>query len=284
MSVRRGLASLELAGIAVEALSVGGLETCICLPGLKLAFDVGLCPPEVVSRDTILFTHGHLDHMGGAAYHAATRSLRNMRPPTYLMPRGLTHDFERMLDGWRSLDHSELAHRTVGIDPGEEHVLRPDLVARPFRTSHTVLSQGYVLFTRRKKLRVEYAGLPGPEIKRLRVEQEVDVSEEIEEPLVAFSGDARLDFLEREEAVRRARLLILETTFLDGSVSVEECRAKGHVHLDEVIARAELFANRAILMTHFSPRYRAREVRSLLELRLPAGLRGRVTPLLAGLG
>ena len=51
--------------------------------------------------------------------------------------------------------------------------------------------------------------------------------------------------------------MILECTFLDDRVSVAECRAKGHVHLDEIVERADLFENEAILLTHFSARYSA---------------------------
>ena len=67
---------LEIAGHELLALSVGGLETCHYFPRLKLAFDIGRCPEEVVNCPTVLFTHAHMDHMGGVAYHTATRALR----------------------------------------------------------------------------------------------------------------------------------------------------------------------------------------------------------------
>ena len=35
---------MDLGGVNIEAISVGGLETCIQLPGAKLAFDIGRCP------------------------------------------------------------------------------------------------------------------------------------------------------------------------------------------------------------------------------------------------
>ena len=82
--------------------------------------------------------------------------------------------------------------------------------------------------------------------------------------------------------MRTARLLILESTFVDDRVSVAECRAKGHVHLSEVAERAELFENEAILLTHFSPRYKRAEILAALDATLPTGLRERVTPLLVG--
>ena len=80
--------------------------------------------------------------------------------------------------------------------------------------------------------------------------------------------------------MRTAKLLILEVTFLDDQVSVEKARSTGHVHLDEVCERADLFENEALLFSHISRRYRAREVREILARRLPASLADRVVPLL----
>jgi hypothetical protein len=41
---------LTLAGIDVDGISIGGLETCIDLPGLKVAFDMGRAPDFAVAR------------------------------------------------------------------------------------------------------------------------------------------------------------------------------------------------------------------------------------------
>jgi ribonuclease Z len=75
--------------------------------------------------------------------------------------------------------------------------------------------------------------------------------------------------VEREEVVRKARVLVIEVTFVDERVSVEQCRSKGHVHLFEVVERAELFRNEALLFTHFSARYSAAEIVAALDRSLP---------------
>jgi ribonuclease Z len=269
---------LRLAGHALEALSVGGLETAIALPELKLAFDIGRCPLEAVLRETVLFTHGHMDHMGGVAYHAATRTLRHMRAPTYVIPPAYAADFEALFEVWKRLDRSTVEHRMVTIGPGEEHALPGGLLVRPFRTYHTAPSQGYALVARREKLRAELAHLSGPEIARRRKAGEA-VTQTVETVEVAYCGDTMVEVLEREPLARAARLLILETTFVDDRVSVAESRGKGHIHLYELAERAELLANEAILLHHFSARFRAEEIVAALERVLPAELRARVTPL-----
>lgn len=43
------------------------------LPRCKLALDIGRCPQPSVYQQTVLITHGHLDHIGGVTFHAASR-------------------------------------------------------------------------------------------------------------------------------------------------------------------------------------------------------------------
>jgi len=273
---------LTLAGIDVDGISIGGLETCIDLPGFKVAFDIGRAPDFAVVRETILFTHAHMDHMGGVAWHCATRSLRHMKPPTYLVPRENAEAFEELFRAWRKLDRSTLPHATIAIGPGEEHALAPKRIVRPFRSPHRAPCQGYSIWTSKRKLKPELAGLAQEEIQRIVQREHADVSTEVQMPEVAFTGDALIEVVEQEEVVRTARLLIMEVTFLDERVSVADCRAKGHIHLDEVIERAQLFQNEALLFTHFSERYTRQEIAAILDRRLPESLRARVTPLLAG--
>ena len=94
---------------------------------------------------------------------------------------------------------------------------------------------------------------------------------------MAYLGDTLLDVIDEEPVVRQAKLLIMEVTFLDDRVSVEACRGKGHIHLHEILAQPERLANNAILFVHFSARYTFREIREIVDERLPPGLRERVT-------
>lgn len=270
---------LELAGLALDAISVGGIETCIGLPGLGLSFDLGRTPDSAVGRATVLFTHAHMDHMGGVAWHCATRALRGMAPPTYVLGPEDAPAFADLLAVWQRLDRSAMPHQQVLIGPGDSWALSPQWQVRPFRAPHVVPCQGYALWHQKKKLRPEFQGLPGPEIERLR-RTGVAVTQVVEAAEVAFCGDTRIEVVEREEVVRRARLLILECTFVDDEVTVAEARSMGHVHLYEIAERAALFHNEVVLLTHFSPRFRRERILAALDQRLPAELRRRVVPLL----
>jgi ribonuclease Z len=253
------------------------------MPRWKLAFDVGRAPEGVLNCPLVCFTHAHMDHMGGVAYHTATRALRRQRPPTYVVPRVHAEDFERLFEVWRRLDRSEMPHRTVPLGPGEEHALPNQMLLRPFRSPHSAPCQGYGIWSRREKLLPAFRDLPGEELGRLRRAGET-LTRVLETPELAFTGDTLVDVLEREEVVRTARVLILECTFVDDRVSVADCRAKGHVHLYELAERAELLRNEAVLLTHFSARYRAHEIVAALDHHLPPDLRRRVVPLLGAHG
>lgn len=267
---------LTLAGIPVDAISVGGLETCIQLPSYNLAFDIGRCPRSAVGRERVLFTHAHIDHLGGVVQHAATRNLMGMSPPTYVLQPHLIPHVEALFEVWRRLDGSELPCALVPLSPGESLPLWPGVDARPFRSPHRIACQGYALWRTRRRLRPELQGRPEREIRARRLAGE-EVAIPVSLPEVAFTGDALIEVVEHEPAVRQARLLIMEVTFLDDRVSVAQTRSKGHIHLDEVIARADLFENQAILFTHLSSRYTDAEARQIVADRLPASLKDRVT-------
>ena len=53
----------QLAGINVDAISLGGLRTCIQLPAFDSALDMGCCPDSAVHRKQVLFTHAHMDQV-----------------------------------------------------------------------------------------------------------------------------------------------------------------------------------------------------------------------------
>ena len=55
--------ALEVDGFSIEGVSVGGQETCVMLPALKLAFDIGRCPERAVYQDILFITHAHMDHI-----------------------------------------------------------------------------------------------------------------------------------------------------------------------------------------------------------------------------
>ena len=161
--------------------------------------------------------------------------------------------------------------------PGDEIELRGDLRVRAVRTFHPVPSLAYIITRRISKLRPEFRGLPGPEIaaRRRAGESMTDHEDRLE---LAYATDTLVSVLDHAPDLLRARVLIMECTFLDTRKTLEAARAGCHIHLDEIIERADRFANDHVVMMHISQLYRPDEVASILDARLPPSLRAKVIP------
>ncbi|KAF7808499.1 tRNase Z TRZ1 isoform X1 [Senna tora] len=344
-SLTKKAKDLNIEGYPIEGLSIGGHETCIIFPSLSVAFDIGRCPLRAVSQDFLLISHAHMDHIGGLPMYVATRGLYRMKPPTIIVPTLVKEDVEKLFEVHRKMDHSELKHNLIGLDIGEEFYLRKDLKVKAFKTYHVIPSQGYILYSVRKKLKQEYLGLPSNEIKNLKLSG-VEITYTLEEPVIAFTGDTMADFIVDDSNIDalRARILVMEfyitgtdhglplirnshillmwikwigdeehigsitldfpidctkseflgvleqirhgtlnthCTFVNDSITVEHARDYGHTHLSEIIKHAGMLQNQAILLIHFSARYREEEIQQAIAA-LPPSLAGRTFALTEG--
>jgi ribonuclease Z len=258
--------------MALQGVSVAGVETCIEVPELRLVLDMGRCTRTAILQPLVLLSHGHLDHMGAIAQHAARRAMMHMGETTYVVPAAVAEDVEQLFNAAGRLDGQVIPRRVVPLEPGQEFALGKQRFVRPFQTFHRVASQGYTVWERRHRLRAEFRGLPGERLGQLR-KQGVAIEDVYEAPLLSFTGDTRIDVLERTPELQHTETLVMESTFLDDLVSVEEARSTGHIHLDEVLARAELLPRSNVVLSHFSARYRDEDVRRIIGERLPEELR-----------
>ena len=256
----------------LEGLSVAGVETCIEVPSLRLVLDMGRCTRTAIHQPLVLVSHGHLDHIGAIAQHAARRSMMHLGESTYVVPAAVADDVEGLFNAAGRLDGQVIPRRVMPLAPGESFQISKDRWVRPFETYHRVPSQGYTVWERRHRLRNEFRGLPGAELGDLR-KRGVEIEEAREVPLLSFTGDTRIEVLERTPELQRTETLVMESTFLDELVSVAEARATGHIHLDELLQRSELLPKNEVVLSHFSARYRDEDVRRILGGRLPEELR-----------
>jgi ribonuclease Z len=254
---------------------VAGLETCIEVPQLKLLLDLGSCSRTAVNQSVVLLSHGHLDHMGAVAQHAARRSLLGMSEATYVVPRRIASQVEDLFNAAGRLDGQAIARRVVALEPGEEHALGKGRVVRAFETYHRVPSQGYTVWETRSRLLPEFRDLPGIELGKLRRSGAV-LDARYQAALLSFTGDTRVDVLERSADLAHSECLVIECSFLDELIPTPRAREMGHIHLDELIARADLLSQPDIVLSHFSARYDTTDVARLLQRKLPDQLQERV--------
>ena len=262
----------------LRGVSLGGVYTSIACPELGLLFDAGIPARSLAAADTILLSHGHVDHVGALPAVLGIRALHGKsKPPRVIMPAEIVDDLMAALNALTNLQHWPLNIEAIGMRAGEERELRGDLRVRAVQTFHPVPSLAYMIMRRISKLKPEFHDLPGPEIAaRRRAGEEMLVHEERAE--LAYVTDTLISAFDHGPELFNARVLVMECTFLDGKKSLEGARAGCHIHLDEIIERAEKFTNETIVMMHVSQLYRPNEVATILDRRVPPELRKRIIP------
>lgn len=262
----------------IRGVSVGGVYTSLAVPELGLVLDAGISPRSAAGLDTILLSHGHVDHVGALAAMLGIRALHGKTtPPRVVMPAEIVGDLRAALAALTRLQRWPLDIDAIGMLPGDDIELRGDLRLRAVRTFHPVPSLGYIVVRRIAKLRAEFHGLPGPEIaaRRRAGEAMLEHDDRLE---LAYATDTLATALDHAPDLLRARVLIVECTFLDHRKSRDAARAGCHIHLDDLIERADRFENDHVVVMHVSQLYRPDEVAKILDARVPPGLRARMIP------
>jgi ribonuclease Z len=272
------LTSVTAGPYTIRGVSVGGVYTSLAVPELGIVFDAGISPRSAGGIDTILLSHGHADHVGALPALLGIRALHGKtKPPRVVMPAEIVDDLQTALAALSRLQRFPLDIQAMPMNPGDELELRGDLLVRAVRTFHPVPSLGYIIVRRVAKLRAEFRGLPGNEIaaRRLAGEPMTEHEDRLE---LAYATDTLVSVVDHSPELLKARVLIIECTFLDSRKTLEAARAGCHIHLDEIIERAEKFENEHIVMMHFSQIYRPDEIASILDARVPPALRKRIIP------
>jgi ribonuclease Z len=274
----RGRVSIEAAGLSIEGVSIAGHESFYKVHSLRALLDIGRAPEDVLGFATVCITHGHLDHAAGLAHFASRRLLGALPPPKVLVPAPARGDFAAWLAASERLEQVPYGIELTGIAAGDRVPLRNDLELHVLPGRHRVAAVGYLFVEIRRKLKEEFAGRTGEEIAALRA-RGVEVLRREEIPLLAYPGDCGVEIFEAAPEILDARVLLLECSFLDPE-DIERARTYQHIHLTDVIERAEEFRNEAVVLTHFSMRYRPSEIREALRS-IPDVLAPRVIPFLA---
>lgn len=269
------LTTVRAANLTVTGVSVGGIYTGLHVPELDVILDVGIAPRSFVGASNLLISHGHADHVGALCTLLGIRGLSGAPAPRTFLPTEIAGDVSDAMAAYSRTQRRSLPVEYVGMAPGQEEALGADLHVRSFRTLHSVPSLGYVLFRRVQKLRPAFTALGPEEIRRRRLAGEV-LFDIVERPVLGYATDTLVDVVDREPALRSAKVVILEATFLDERKERVQARDKCHIHLDEIIERADSFECESLVLMHFSQLYTPREVHEIVARRCPRQLKERI--------
>ncbi|HEY1434367.1 MAG TPA: MBL fold metallo-hydrolase [Thermoanaerobaculia bacterium] len=273
----RGRVSLEAAGIPIEGISIAGHESFYKLPGFRTLLEFGRAPEDVVGYSTVCVSHGHLDHMAGLAHFASRRRLAALPAARVFVPAEAAPHVAQWVDACEKLEGIGYDLDVAAVSPGDRIRLRNDLELTVLPGRHRVPTVGFLFSEVRQKLLDELGGKEGSEIAALRAAGAA-VTRREEIPLLAYPGDCGEEIFDACPELFRARVLLLECSFLLPE-DRERAREYAHIHLDDILARADRFENEVVVLTHFSQRYGPDEIRRALAA-IPEPLASRIVPFL----
>jgi len=273
------LASIKIDDLEIIGYSVAGEETVVAVPKLDVCFDIGKAPDQIIPINNILITHGHMDHAAGFAYYLSQRNFCGISPGTILAPKNLLAPMREIIDAWSRLDGNKVPGKLVGVKPGDEYQIKPNLFARIFPTKHSKGSVGYSVIEKRKKLKAEYIGLNSHQIVELK-KQGVEIDYPLEIPIVTYLGDTQYVDFSQLKYIAESKILIAECTFYEDEHS-GRAEAGRHMHIDEFATLLEKLKNEHIIVTHITQRTPMRDIRKILKDALPKDEYDRITLLMA---
>ena len=267
--------SISYRDLTIEGYSRAAVQSYWRIPEMKLGFDLGGQPWDFMGTPHWFVSHCHLDHIAALPVYVARRRMMKMDPPTIYLPAHGVPAVEQMLRSFSRLDRGRLPCELIPTSPGDEIHLSRELVVTVHSTKHTVPSMGFIVWQKRKKLKAEYAGLEGEQIRELRMSG-TEVSEEKRSPRIAYLGDSRPESLDDNPEMYESEVLITEVTFVAKDHRKENIHKLGHIHLDDIVARKDRFQNDIVIASHFSTRYHPRQIRAAFQRVLPDMLDGRL--------
>ena len=273
------LAHIKIDDLDIIGYSVAGEETVVAIPQLDVCFDVGKAPDQIIPINNVLLTHGHMDHAAGFAYYLSQRNFCGISAGTILAPNNLMPSIRQIIDAWSKLDGNKIPAKLVGVKPGDEYKIKPNLITRVFPTKHSKGSVGFTIIEKRKKLKAEYKGLTGPQIVALK-KQGIEIDYPLELPIVTYLGDTQYVDFSQLKYIAESKILIAECTFYEGEHTTR-AEAGRHMHVDELATLLKNLNNEHIIITHTTQRTAMSEIRKILRKAMPKNKYDKITILMA---
>jgi ribonuclease Z len=236
----------------VQGISIAGEQTCVHIPELDLAFDIGLCPRPALTANYVALSHGHMDHVAGLPYYFSQRMFQKIGVGKVVCHHSLAKPLATMMAAWQPIENQRTAHEIIGLKPDEQVQIKNNIFLRGLEVSHTVPALGYGVIERRSKLKTEYLDLPQEKLRELKGSG-VEITRTLDIPLVAYTGDCEFGPSLFRDEFAEAKIVIAESTFLE-----DEHRSRAgvgkHMHIDDIAKLLGIWKAEAVILIHVSRR------------------------------
>ena len=280
---------LKAACSSVQGFSISGLATYMQFPELNFCVDMGECPLSATPINHVFLTHAHGDHARCLMRHHSLRKMMGVeRDSVYYVPESIYEGAKAWIKAEAMFEGvSEAKFRypqIVPVSAGKRIFLeyRKDLALETFEVKHSVPSMGGTLYFYKRKLKDEFLGKTPAELIELR-KQKVEITREVYEPLVSFTGDCLGESLLEHKDVFKSKVLITECTFLDPGEE-QMAHQKGHTHIADIVRALNKLDSDVkcdmIILNHFSMKYAEKHIRERIAKEIPAQFSDKVVALI----
>lgn len=178
---------------------------------------------------------------------------------------------EKFLKGLREVSETTIDYEI--LSSAEPIPIKNNLTLKSIPSFHCAPSTGYMVNHRRNQLKPEFRGKSEIEITAAN-KAGLKVSEEMQIPLFAYSGDTKWEFLETIAA--KAKYLLMECSFFGDESEYDGVRKYGHTHILDWQRHTDLIQSEVVIMIHTSRRYSKKEIEKACQENLPKDLLDRL--------
>ena len=236
----------------VQGISTAGEQTSVQIPELDVCFDIGSCPRYALTSLYIALSHAHMDHLGGLPYYFSQRHFQKMGTGTVICHAKVAGAIQKMMGTFVELEQQVTPHNILPIEPGEELAIKNNIMLRALEVSHTVPALGYSLIERRSKLRPEFLGLPQTKLRELK-EQGTEITQVLQIPLIAYTGDTERCPALYSEEIARAKVVITECTFFE-KIHQKRSKVGKHLYVSDLADLLDVWEAEHVVIVHVSRR------------------------------
>lgn len=215
----------------------------------------------------VFISHADRDHLAGLLQFLQL----NGRPELTIHYPKDCGSFPSLAEFSRRFDPHSSGTQWHPISPGDEIVIRNDLIVRAIENRHVraipsqVKSLTYIAESTSRKLKPEFRGLPGNQIAEVRKQHGANsISEQSRTVELIYSGDTPIETDGRYDL---AKILIHEATFLTrGEIEPDNPKRNKHSSLDAVMEMVADSQVETLILGHFSSRYSTEQIDEAIKV------------------